>query len=463
MTTPSRPPIVVLGAGLAGLAAARNLNRRGVPVRVLEAGTSVAGLAATTTEGGFVSDVGAHFITNRLAAAVGIGAACRPVARYGESVLIGVRARTYPEGLVRVPRFVGSALRARLTQTTTGHGSASERLRAEYGRALADEIAIPLIEAWSGVAADDLAASAADKIPSGVFHALRLRAAGTISRRAVAIGYCASAPEVAGVHHVYPVEGGVAAVCGALAAKLTSPVELERRVEAVVTDLGQVIGVRADGEDIEASAVVSSIPLPVLARLVDAPSPALDAARVFRFRSIVLVELRLRGRALLPNVVNWVPDRGAPYFRLTEPSQATPWTVPEGSTAIVADCGSFVGDQVWNQRDEVTIDACTEALRPRIPDIDARLQDAFVRRIPLGYPVFAREYEPARRALTSGTGVGGLLSIGRNGEFAHILMEDVYWRTQRSIGALARGDESTEQHDPNPVEAILGETAVTIA
>jgi len=26
--------------------------------------------------------------------------------------------------------------------------------------------------------------------------------------------------------------------------------------------------------------------------------------------------------------------------------------------------------------------------------------------------------------------VAGLYSIGRNGEFAHILMEDVYWRTR---------------------------------
>ncbi len=413
-------------------------------MRLLESGESIAGLASTTNRDGFVSDVGAHFITNRLAAAVGIGADCRPVVRYGESVLTGTTAHAYPEGLLRVPRYVGSALGARLTYRSPRHGSAAARLRSEYGRALADEVAIPLIEAWSGLSADDLASAAVDKIPSGVLHALRLRAAGALSKRAVAIGYCASAPEVAGVHHVYPMHGGVSAVCGALAATLATPVELGRRVEAVVTDAGRVIGVRADGEDIEACAVVSSIPLPALARLVVAAPAALAAARSFRFRSIVLVELRLGGTALLPNVVNWIPDRDSPFFRLTEPSQAAPWTVPEGSTAIVADLGAYVGDAVWTQGDEVLIDAVIEALRPRIPDIDSRLVGAFAQRIPVGYPVFAREYELARQTLASGTGVDGLVSVGRNGEFGHLLMEDVYWRTQCAVDALSRDMERSE-------------------
>ena len=50
-------------------------------------------------------------------------------------------------------------------------------------------------------------------------------------------------------------------------------------------------------------------------------------------------------------------------------------------------------------------------------------------RTPIAHPVFLRAYEEERKALETGTPVRGLHSIGRNGEFAHILMEDVYWRT----------------------------------
>ena len=66
---PSR--VAVVGAGLSGLLAARELQRRGISVTVYESGKQVAGLARSFTDAqGFTYDFGAHFITNRLAAAL---------------------------------------------------------------------------------------------------------------------------------------------------------------------------------------------------------------------------------------------------------------------------------------------------------------------------------------------------------------------------------------------------------
>jgi hypothetical protein len=62
-----------------------------------------------------------------------------------------------------------------------------------------------------------------------------------------------------------------------------------------------------------------------------------------------------------------------------------------------------------------------------------------VSRLKIAYPVFRREYEVDRLRLATGTGVDGLMSVGRNGEFDHILMEDVYWRTVRRIERWAAG------------------------
>ena len=58
-------------------------------------------------------------------------------------------------------------------------------------------------------------------------------------------------------------------------------------------------------------------------------------------------------------------------------------------------------------------------------------------RTPIAHPIFLREYEAERQAFAAGTSVAGLYSIGRNGEFAHILMEDVYWRTVGQMRRLA--------------------------
>ena len=65
-------------------------------------------------------------------------------------------------------------------------------------------------------------------------------------------------------------------------------------------------------------------------------------------------------------------------------------------------------------------------------------------RTPLAYPVFLTEYEADRRRFEQGTGVQGLYSVGRNGEFAHILMEDVFWRTRRKLVGLV--DENMAPH-----------------
>ena len=57
-------------------------------------------------------------------------------------------------------------------------------------------------------------------------------------------------------------------------------------------------------------------------------------------------------------------------------------------------------------------------------------------RTPIAHPVFLNAYESDRLALKSAVPIAGLYSIGRNGEFAHILMEDVYWRTLAKVRGL---------------------------
>jgi protoporphyrinogen oxidase len=315
--------------------------------------------------------------------------------------------------------------------------SAEDWYRTNYGPRLADEVAIPLVEAWSGVPAADLAPSViAPQLERGTSHVARLKLASRLSGRAVANGYSREKPESPHVWHVYP-EGSLGFLCEHLAAGLPGAIRLESPVEAIVVEDGRAVGVRVRGELHEASAVISTAPVHILAKLVEGTDRLKHLARV-RYRPMVLVNLRFNGRGLLPDVVTWTPDRELDFFRLTEATWSMPWLAPPGKTTINADIGCAVGDRHWTMSDEALGELCVGQLERIVPAARRRYLGCRVMRTPIAHPIFLRAYEEDRMAFAHGTGIEGLYSIGRNGEFAHILMEDVYWRTVTRMRQVSR-------------------------
>ncbi len=430
-------PVVILGGGLAGLTAAVHLRRHGIPFRVFEAGKKIAGLARSETDAdGFTYDFGAHFITNRLAAAVGCSSDCRDMPRYGETVHVRGADSSYPLGLMKRPRFVFSAATTRASGLLKRGkpANAAEWYRRTYGPALADEVAIPLTRAWSGTAAEELAASVGQKFATSLPRILMLKAAGALTHRTVALGYSKTITESPHVWHVYP-EGGIGTVCQRLADEVCDAIYTESPVEQIRIENEKVVGVRVGGEDIAASAVISTAPVHILPRLIRG-SETLNHLSRFRYRAMVFVNLRLEGPSDLSEVVTWTPGDEFPFFRLSDIGLGLPWLVPAGKSQVTADIGCSVGDAIWATPDADLGEQCIAALEQIVPDVRSRYLGCRVMRTGLAYPIFHNDYEADRLKLETGTGIRGLISVGRNGEFAHLLMEDVYWRTKRRVTTL---------------------------
>jgi protoporphyrinogen oxidase len=452
-------PIAIIGAGIAGLTAANYLKQKNIPFILFEAGDKIAGLAMTFKDkDGFSNDFGAHFITNRLAKAIGVENECKTVKYYGESVWINGRSFSYPFGLIAIPRISWSFLRNRLKfkRSKTTPESIAALFRNRYGESLANEIALPLIEAWSGAPSDKLSPAISDSLPKSIFRTLYLKLASKVTGRAVACGYNREKPELASVWHVYP-NGGVSRLCSKLAEGLDDSIRLESPVQQIIVEKEKVVAVMVKNELIEVSAVISTAPANILSKIIKG-TDAVKKTENFRFRPMLFVNMRFDKRNLLPDTVLWFPENKFPFFRLTEVTRSMPWLAPDGKSIITVDIGCEKNDEYWNMENEKLIDLCLEKLKPIIPGVENKFLGATVLRTPYAYPIFLNEYEKERLEFEKSTNIENLLSIGRNGEFAHRFMEDIYWRTREKIEELI---QKTHYNQKNGAYTILNSDEVS--
>ena len=232
----------------------------------------------------------------------------------------------------------------------------------------------------------------------------------------------------------YPRRGGIGCIGRAYRDILVAEghtVRTSSPVTAINVVDGRAVSVEVDSPEgkrvIEADQIISTIPVNTLVRCVrpEAPAAVLESAAALRHRSMIFVYLILNRPKLTDDHWIYLPEQALITHRLSEFKNFSPDAAPPDKTLICAEITCFYGDEDWNKTDEELRQIVVDDLVHRIKLIKAdEVLRTFSRRERYAYPIYDLTYRPHRdRLLAYVDSIGALDTTGRQGLFKYNNMD----------------------------------------
>lgn len=444
--------VLVLGAGLTGLAAADELAAAGVPCLVLERSPTVGGLAGGIRLNGFSFDYGPHRfhtpepgIESWFTDLFPDGAYLRP-RRKSEIQLVG-RRFAYPLELGDVVRkldftdnvrafsdYLASTARRVLSRAV--ETSFEDWVVNRFGRTLYDLYFKPYTEKLWGVPTRDIS-------PDWAAQRISLVSLFDVLKRLLSKNSGTDPRTYAREFH-YP-RAGIGELPRRLAARAISRgTELRLNAEVVALKAGRgafEVEVKETGGGLyreSGSAVVSTIPLAELVQKIE-PRPGAEvyrATRGLRSRAVVFLHLALNGET--PSDNHWVyfPEPGYVFNRISEPANFSEELTPPGCAAITAEVSCDVGDRFWRMGHG---ELCRKNLSglASVGLLKTSPRAYAVSRQPHAYPLYDRGYDERRKVcLDHVNRHANLIATGRQGLFRYGNMDHAVVMGRKAALAL---------------------------
>jgi protoporphyrinogen oxidase len=434
------------------MSAAYTLVRAGAEVTVLERERRVGGLCGTQEYRSFRFDLGGHRFLTRSPA---LRATVEEL--LGEDLLLRRRSSVvlhrghryrYPLELDDVVRKTGLGRGARTLVSYAGE-RLRQRVRPQadrsfedwvvhrFGRELYDTFFGPYTEKLWGIPPSQISADWASQRISLLSLAdvcvrllgLRLGGSRSYARR-----------------YLYPRMAEATAQLGGTLLLGTSVTGLE-------TAHGRVHSVRFTDDhgthEIECDAVISTVSLPLLARMLPARGSSVErAAHALRFRGIRLLNLLIDQPEVSPHTWMYVSEPRYLMARIQEPRHRSPFAAPPGKTSLMLEIPCGVGDEIWRAPQAAIYERCLADLAAlgirELPVIDH-----FSSFVSEGYPIYHLDYQSDRRTLLGSVArFENVVSCGRQGAFRYIFMDTAMEMglaaAERILGRAGSGEAVAE-------------------
>jgi protoporphyrinogen oxidase len=430
----SAAPVVVIGAGPAGLTAALELAELGVPVLVVEANKRVGGLAQTVEYKGFRFDIGGHRFFTKVPAVralwrsmLGADFLTRPRL---SRILFDGKFFDYPLkpvdallnlGVFRSIAILASYLRVKL-RPVHPEISFEDWVTNRFGRKLFRLFFKTYTEKVWGIPCGTISARwAAQRI-----QGLSLKIA-VINMLAPWLNRRPGRQVKTLVDEFEYPRLGPGMMWEAFAARieqLGGSVVLNARVTAVSHDGTRVRGIEiedADGGRLfqPASNVVSTMPLTHLVRSLGRTAPPIvqQATRDLKYRDFITVAVVVDRAELFPDNWIYIHDPSVKVGRIQNFKNWSADMVPDQSkTCLGLEYFCSAGDDISSLSNAQLVELAKSELEAIGLVERAWVIDATVVRVPNAYPVYDEDYEQALSAIRSYvSGFANLQTIGRNG------------------------------------------------
>jgi protoporphyrinogen oxidase len=425
-------PVVIAGAGPAGLTAAYELAKLGDNVVVFEADRVVGGISRTVEREGWRFDIGGHRFFTKVPQVEALWHEILP----DEDFLLRPRQSRifYDNKYYDYPLKASNALRnlgvLEAVLCVASYGRAKlfppkdqtnyeNWLVARFGWRLYRRFFETYTEKVWGVPVKEMPADWAAQRVKGLSLGNAIINALKPKRKQTAITSLIE-------EFQYPKYGPgmMWEVCAEKVVALGGSIEFDRRVTKITATDGKLSSVTVksrSGEtrDVATNHLISTMPMRELVAALDPtpPKEVLDAGEGLHYRDFLTVALVVPGQAAFPD--NWIYIHSAEVKvgRIQNFGSWSPYMVKDGKTCLGLEYFVFQGDELWSATDDALIERATRELVHLGLVAEGRVERGFVVRVPKAYPYYDGDYKENVATIEKylEEHVTGVHLVGRNG------------------------------------------------